>query len=61
VRWAAPELFDVPDTEDMPSSPKLESDVYSFGCIAYQVCQRHIFAALLFSFVSGFVGPTAVQ
>lgn len=37
VRWAAPELFDVPDTEDMPSSPKLESDVYSFGCIAYQV------------------------
>ncbi|KAG2339254.1 kinase-like protein [Suillus weaverae] len=37
VRWAAPELFEVPDTENAPSSPKLESDVYSFGCIAYQV------------------------
>ncbi|KAG1884586.1 kinase-like protein [Suillus subluteus] len=37
VRWAAPELFEVPDTDDAPSSPKLESDIYSFGCIAYQV------------------------
>ncbi|KAG2140920.1 kinase-like domain-containing protein [Suillus bovinus] len=37
VRWAAPELFEVPDTEDVSSSPKLESDIYSFGCIAYQV------------------------
>ncbi|KAG1845703.1 kinase-like domain-containing protein [Suillus subalutaceus] len=37
VRWVVPELFDVPDTEDAPSSPKLESDIYSFGCIAYQV------------------------
>ncbi|KAG1805812.1 kinase-like domain-containing protein [Suillus subaureus] len=37
VRWAAPELFEVPETEDAPSSPKLESDVYSFGCITYQV------------------------
>jgi serine/threonine protein kinase len=37
VRWAAPELFEVPDTEDVPSSPKLASDIYSFGCIAYQV------------------------
>ncbi|KAG0701072.1 kinase-like domain-containing protein [Suillus ampliporus] len=36
VRWAAPELFEVPDTEDAPGSPKLESDIYSFGCIAYQ-------------------------
>jgi serine/threonine protein kinase len=37
VRWAAPELFEVPETEDGPSSPKLESDIYSFGCIAYQI------------------------
>jgi len=37
VRWAAPELFEVPDTDDACSSPKLESDIYSFGCIAYQV------------------------
>lgn len=37
VRWAAPELFEVPDTDDTPNSPKLESDIYSFGCIAYQV------------------------
>jgi serine/threonine protein kinase len=37
VRWAAPELFEVPNTDDAPSSPKLESDIYSFGCIAYQV------------------------
>jgi len=37
VRWAAPELFEVPDTEDAPGPPKLASDIYSFGCIAYQV------------------------
>ncbi|KAJ8596837.1 kinase-like protein [Rhizopogon salebrosus TDB-379] len=37
VRWAAPELFIFPDTNDACSSPKLESDIYSFGCIAYQV------------------------
>ncbi|KAG2096328.1 uncharacterized protein F5147DRAFT_818452 [Suillus discolor] len=37
VRWAAPELFEVLDVEDASSSPKLESDIYSFGCIAYQV------------------------
>lgn len=56
MRWAAPELFDVPDTEDIPSSPKLESDIYSFGCIAYQVCQRHIFVpscSHLFQVLSG--------
>ncbi|KAG1806256.1 hypothetical protein EV424DRAFT_1558607 [Suillus variegatus] len=34
---AAPELFEVSDAEDASSSPKLESDIYSFGCIAYQV------------------------
>jgi serine/threonine protein kinase len=43
VRWAAPELFEVPDTDDTSGSPKLESDIYSFGCIAYQVCQWGIF------------------
>jgi len=39
VRWAAPELFDVPDsdTDDTCSSPELGSDIYSFGCIVYQV------------------------
>lgn len=37
VRWAAPELFEVPDTEDSLCSPMLASDIYSFGCIAYQV------------------------
>ncbi|KAG2348240.1 kinase-like protein [Suillus weaverae] len=37
VRWAALELFEVLDTKNAPSSPKLESDIYFFGCIAYQV------------------------
>ncbi|OAX39444.1 kinase-like protein [Rhizopogon vinicolor AM-OR11-026] len=37
VRWAAPELFEVPENDDTCSSPKLESDIYSFGCIAYQI------------------------
>ncbi|KAG1906272.1 kinase-like domain-containing protein [Suillus fuscotomentosus] len=32
VRWAAPELFEVP--ENLPNSA---SDVYSFGCIMFQV------------------------
>ncbi|KAG2092788.1 kinase-like protein [Suillus discolor] len=37
VRWAAPELFEVSHAKDASSSPKLESDIYSFGCITYQV------------------------
>ncbi|KAJ8590698.1 kinase-like protein [Rhizopogon salebrosus TDB-379] len=38
VRWAAPELFEVPELDtDEPCEPKLESDIYSFGCIIYQV------------------------
>jgi serine/threonine protein kinase len=60
VRWAAPELFEVPETDDTCGSPKLKSDIYSFGCIAYQVCQRHIFAAFLFSFAPDFIGPAAI-
>jgi serine/threonine protein kinase len=44
VRWAAPELFEVPELDtDEACEPKLESDIYSFGCIIYQVCQRRIF------------------
>jgi hypothetical protein len=60
VRWAAPALFEVPDTADVPSLPKIASDIYSFGCIAFQVCQRHMFTMLLFSFELGFIGPAAV-
>ncbi|KAG2118256.1 kinase-like domain-containing protein [Suillus cothurnatus] len=37
VQWAAPALFEVPDTADVPSLPKIASDIYSFGCIAFQV------------------------
>jgi len=36
VRWAAPENFEVPEDEES-WSPKLASDIYSFGCIMLQV------------------------
>ena len=46
VRWTAPELFEVPDTDDTFPPPKPESDIYSFGCIMYQVCPTaYIYAA----------------
>ncbi|OAX39441.1 kinase-like protein [Rhizopogon vinicolor AM-OR11-026] len=37
VRWAAPELFEVPENEDSLPPPKPASDIYSFGCIMLQV------------------------
>lgn len=37
VRWAAPELFDVPEDEESSIPPKPASDIYSFGCIMFQV------------------------
>jgi hypothetical protein len=36
VRWAAPELFDVPENEEYPT-PMPTSDIHSFGCIILQV------------------------
>ncbi|KAG0701071.1 kinase-like domain-containing protein [Suillus ampliporus] len=37
VRWAAPELFDVPENEESSTPPEPASDIYSFGCIMLQV------------------------
>ncbi|KAG2351115.1 kinase-like domain-containing protein [Suillus spraguei] len=37
VRWAAPENFQVPEDDEVISSPQLASDIYSFGCIMLQV------------------------
>lgn len=37
VRWAAPELFEMPENEESLASPKPASDIYSFGCIMLQV------------------------
>ncbi|KAG1737455.1 kinase-like domain-containing protein [Suillus lakei] len=37
VRWAAPELFDVPENEEPSTPPEPASDIYSFGCIMFQV------------------------
>jgi serine/threonine protein kinase len=39
VRWAAPENFQVPEDEES-SSPESPSDIYSFGCVMLQVCER---------------------
>ncbi|KAG2140926.1 kinase-like domain-containing protein [Suillus bovinus] len=36
VRWAAPELFEVPENEES-LAPQPASDIYSFGCIMLQV------------------------
>ncbi|KAG1884256.1 kinase-like domain-containing protein, partial [Suillus subluteus] len=43
VRWAAPELIDLPEPESIPdgsdnfSKPNSQSDVFSLGCIMLQV------------------------
>ncbi|KAG2339255.1 kinase-like protein [Suillus weaverae] len=37
VRWAAPELFEVPENEESLTPPQPASDIYSFGCIMLQV------------------------
>jgi len=39
IRWGAPELFAIPDTQDgtLPNRMSKESDVYSFGSIMLQV------------------------
>ncbi|KAG2348239.1 kinase-like protein [Suillus weaverae] len=37
VRWAVPELFEVPENEESLTPPQPASDIYSFGCIMLQV------------------------
>ncbi|KAG2070497.1 kinase-like protein [Suillus decipiens] len=37
VRWAAPELFEVPENEESSNPPLPASDIYSFGCIMLQI------------------------
>ncbi|KAG1784974.1 kinase-like domain-containing protein [Suillus plorans] len=37
VRWAAPELFEVPEDEKSINPPQMASDIYSFRCIISQV------------------------
>ncbi|KAG1884570.1 kinase-like domain-containing protein [Suillus subluteus] len=37
VRWAAPELFEVPENEESLTPPQPASDIYSLGCIMLQV------------------------
>ncbi|KAG1845175.1 kinase-like domain-containing protein [Suillus subluteus] len=37
VRWAAPELFEVPEDEESSTIPKAACDIYSFGCVMIQV------------------------
>jgi serine/threonine protein kinase len=45
IRWAAAELFDVPEDEDDEASASLsiECDIYSFGSIVLQVRSNLIF------------------
>ncbi len=39
VRWMAPELvISSVDSQSKPISHSFSTDVYSFGCVAYQVC-----------------------
>ncbi|KIK81468.1 hypothetical protein PAXRUDRAFT_832835 [Paxillus rubicundulus Ve08.2h10] len=43
VRWAAPELFEVPDAANGPSLQlSIQSDIYSFGSIMLQVLSGNI-------------------
>jgi serine/threonine protein kinase len=37
VQWMAPELLAVPEEEDTNMIPTMQSDIYSFGCIMFQV------------------------
>ncbi|KAG1805810.1 kinase-like domain-containing protein [Suillus subaureus] len=37
VRWIAPELLAIPDEEGTTMIPTSNSDIYSFGCIFFQV------------------------
>lgn len=37
VRWIAPELLAIPEEEDTIMIPTSNSDIYSFGCILFQV------------------------
>lgn len=39
VRWAAPEIFKLPENKESMTPVKPPSDVYSFGCIIFQVCR----------------------
>ena len=36
-RWMAPELLKSDDVGGIPQKPSKESDVYSFGMVAYEV------------------------
>lgn len=37
VRWIAPELLAIPEEEGAITIPTPNSDIYSFGCILFQV------------------------
>ncbi|KAG2368636.1 kinase-like domain-containing protein [Suillus spraguei] len=37
VRWVAPEVFNAPEDEEPLTLPEPASDIYSFGCIMFQV------------------------
>ena len=37
VRWTAPERFDIHSVGGAPYLPTTRSDVYSLGCVIYQV------------------------
>ena len=38
VRWAAPEVYDIPDQNDARVvGPTMSSDIYSFGSLALEV------------------------
>ncbi|KIJ10909.1 hypothetical protein PAXINDRAFT_16131 [Paxillus involutus ATCC 200175] len=57
VRWAAPELFEVPDTANGPLLQlTMQSDIYSFGSVMLQVGHRailHVAQLILAQVLSG--------
>ena len=59
IRWGAPELFALPDTQDGTSInlPSKEADIYSFGSIMLQVCPVPLHGhPLEYIFISGPLG-----
>jgi hypothetical protein len=50
VRWAAPELFDVPENEEYPT-PMPMSDIHSLGCIILQVLRIYPFVGMQLRFL----------
>ena len=42
VRWAAPEVYDIPDQNDpRVVGPTMSSDIYSFGSLALEVKKKY--------------------